>query len=122
MRDFLSHPKMSNREPIKLTDTIKDMIWKMSEGNPGAIRVICEILASEEGIPFLIFGLDDMNIRGWQIWVGYKDYCKCDIELFKKKIRERSQEMVDIINNEAKKINSPLIAVCRGASFPEYLR
>ncbi len=41
-----------------------------------------------------------MNIRGSQIWVGYKDHCKQDIEAFKTAISQRDQAMVDTINSE----------------------
>ena len=89
---------------------------KMGEGNPGALRVLMELNAKE---PLVFLGLDDMNIRGWQVWVGYKDYCKCDLDLFIKKIKERSLEMIDVINKEAMMMKSPLTAVPGGASFPK---
>jgi len=108
---------MNYRIPIKLTDTMMETMTKMSEGNPGALRVLMELFTSENWLPIL--GLDDMNIRGWQVWVGYKDYCKCDLDLFVKKIKERSSEMVDVINDEARRMDSSLLAVTRGASFPE---
>ena len=107
---------MNNREPIKLTDTMMETIIKMAEGNPGALRVLMELYSKN---PFSFLGLDDMNIRGWQVWVGYKDYCKCDLDLFIKKIKERSLEMIDVINKEATMMKSPLTAVPGGASFPK---
>ena len=38
---------------------------------------------------FDILSLDDMNMRGSQIWVAYKDHCGQDIEKFIACIKER---------------------------------
>ena len=105
---------MKDRKPIQLTDTMMDTMVKMSEGNPGGLRVLLEVYSKD---PLMILGLDDMNIRGWQIWVGYKDFCKCDLDLFIEKIKERSGDMVDIINQEAIRGGYPVRAVTSGASF-----
>jgi len=104
------------RKEISLTSNIIDLIFKMSEGNPGAITVLIEILAKKDGILYIL-GLDDMNIRGWQIWMGYKDYCKCDIVKFIECIQNREDKMILAINNEAIRMGSPLRAVKMGASF-----
>jgi hypothetical protein len=102
------------RRPIQLTDTMIDTIDMMGEGNPGGLRVLMKLYAKD---PFLILGLDDMNIRGWQIWVGYSDFCKGDIDKFIECIKNREDKMVLAINNEAIMIKSPLRAVVGGASF-----
>jgi len=107
---------MTDREPIKLTDTMKETIIKMCEGNPGGLRVLMEVYSKD---PIHILTLDDMNIRGWQIWVGYKDYCNCDLDLFIAKLKERSVDMVNIINQEAIRAKDPVRAVTSGASRPK---
>ena len=72
------------REDLK-DDTF---FMQMSEGNIGAVKVMMRIIELEGDIGLCtILDLNDMNIRGSQIWVGYKDYCKCDIGLFVKSIK-----------------------------------
>ena len=100
------------REPIKLSTKIADMIAIMSEGNPGRLRILLELRD-----PISILGLDDMNIRGWQIWIGYKDYCGSDLEKFRECIRNRDSEMVNTINKSAIRMNLSIRAVIGGASF-----
>jgi hypothetical protein len=89
------------RPPISLSDTGFDMAVKMSEGNPGALSVITKVLQNdpEMGI-FDLLNLDDMNIRGSQIWVAYKDHCGEDLEQFLDKTRSRDAAMVETVNRE----------------------
>lgn len=89
------------RQKIELTMDTMDTIRIMSEGNPGAISVIMKLMENDpdKGI-FKILDLDDMNIRGSQIWVGYKDHCGQDLEKFKQAIHDRDPEMVRTINRE----------------------
>lgn len=48
----------------------------------------------------LIMNLDDMNIRGSQIWVGWKDWAEENMEKFVSAINDRNQEMIDFINEK----------------------
>lgn len=104
------------REKINLNDNIKNILIKMSEGNPGGLRVLIELLNNKMGFIYLL-GLDDMNIRGWQIWVGYKDYCKSDLNKFIEAIHNRSSKMVELINQSGMRNGSPERAVIGGFSF-----
>lgn len=102
------------RQKISLNTSLKEAIIFMSEGNPGALRVLCELVKSDPMTGMVdVLHLDDMNIRGSQIWVGYKDYCREDIEKFRVALRERNKEMVEIINQECQEEQS----VVGGASY-----
>ena len=90
---------MTKREQIKLNGTTMDMVMTLSEGNPDAIRIISQLLACEGGF-IDVLNLDDMNIRGEQIWVAYKDHCKGDLEELRRLIRARDQGLVDTVNAE----------------------
>jgi tryptophanyl-tRNA synthetase len=90
---------MQEREKIELTDTTMDMAIKMGEGNPGGITVLVNLLKTKDGV-LDILHLDDMNIRGSQIWVGYKYFCGEDLNAFVKAIRERNRDMIDAINQQ----------------------
>ena len=91
---------MKKREKISLGMSVFDVVTTMSEGNPGALTVMMRLMEKRghmDGI-FDILSLDDMNMRGSQIWVAYKDYCGQDIEKFIVCIKERDQAMVDAVN------------------------
>jgi hypothetical protein len=87
---------------ITLQDTPETAITKMAEGNPGAISVMSMLLKkfNEDGL-FAIIRLDDMQIRGWKIWVGFKDYCKQDLDLFYKLINSHDKDMLEFIKLES---------------------
>lgn len=64
-----------------------DVLFKMSEGNPGAISVLMRILAEGEKIDpqnFMgglgpILSLDSYRVYGPKIWMLYKDVCGHDL-------------------------------------------
>ena len=90
------------RKKIELSDDVSTVIVKMAEGNPGAASVLGELLQKkgfEKGIQHIL-SLNDMNIRGSQIWVGYKDHCGMNMDKFVKCIDDRSEDMVRTINTE----------------------
>ncbi len=88
------------RPAIKIDDPVGVMAT-FSEGNPGALRVLMELGRSRpSSITNVILDLDDMNIRGEQIWVAYKDFSKGDIDKFITSVTERNLEMINIINRE----------------------
>jgi hypothetical protein len=91
----------SLREPLDLADSLTDVVFKMSEGNPGAVNVLSQILNKDQMAGMMnILSLDDMNMRGPQIWVGYKDHCGEDIDTFINKIRGRDLQMLKAVNEQ----------------------
>ena len=89
------------RGAADLTGGVVSLLVQMSEGNPGAAGVLADLIKDDpEGGFMKVLHLDDMNIRGSQIWVGYKDHCGQDLEVFKKALVDRDQAMVDTINGE----------------------
>ncbi len=89
------------REPIDLMASTGSALIQMSEGNPGAITVLMELIGRDDPSALMtILNLDDMNMRGSQIWVGYKDYCGEDIEKFAQCINDRDSDMVAVVNSE----------------------
>ncbi len=93
---------MTTRDKISLNSTVADIVAIMSEGIPGSINVMMGMIDTygvERGV-LDILRLDDMNIRGTQIWVGFKDHCESDMQIFVGCVRNRDQEMIDKINEE----------------------
>lgn len=108
--------KMRNK--IEIGNDIQGMVVQMSEGNIGAVTVLMQLLEQDalKGVVHIL-NLDDMNIRGSQIWIGYKDHCGENIEKFKECLSDRDQEMVNVINLEGERGNHEEVAVCHGSSF-----
>lgn len=73
-----------SHERLTLQDTPLSAIGKLSDGNPGAVRVCVEMLREGERIdPDAFAGglaplvsLDSFAIYGADIWCLYKDVCK----------------------------------------------
>lgn len=90
---------MEKREKITLHMNQMDVLIAMAEGNPGAISAMTQLLEDPAGL-FDVLHLDDMNMRGPQIWVGFKDFAGQDVGKFREAIRKRDPEMVAIVNRE----------------------
>lgn len=116
MADYLPDDPTA-REKINLNDNLLQVIIKMSEGNPGAITALTTFIKDNPEDSFmLILGLDDMNIRGSQIWQIYKYYCEEDIEKFRKVIKDRDADMIQYLNEQSA-VEGNEKAVSGGASF-----
>lgn len=104
------------REEIDINKSVLDMLMLMAEGNMGAASVISQIMNKYDAGSMCIFTLDDMNIRGVQIWVGYKDACEEDINTFCQRVKQRDPSLVKAINTITSRDPSfKWLAVERGA-------
>jgi len=78
---------MNRNTRITLTDTLQDIVIKLAGGNPGAIRVCCELYKTGASCdPDSAFGglsslldLDQHSIYESRIWMLYKDVCGQDL-------------------------------------------
>lgn len=100
------------------TNDMKELVVAMAEGNPGAMRVILDLLQGAGGGSFMeVLILDDMNIRGTQVWIAFKDFAKEDMATFVAAIRKRDAEMIRVVNEEGVAGNHDWKALHGGASF-----
>lgn len=109
----------TNIDPFK---SLQDAIFTMSEGNPGAITVLGWCLKEEGQMNFMmgtLLDLDDMNIRGSQIWIAFKDYCGENLDSFIELVKKRDPNMVDMVNQASLKgwTGTQSKAVTSGASY-----
>ena len=73
---------------IELTDNMATAITKIVEGNPGALRVCCELVENVQAIdpdhfagPFApILLLDSFDLYGSEVWMLYKDVCNYQVD------------------------------------------
>lgn len=117
--------KLRNRKELTGTENLEELVVTMCEGNPGGLRVMMDIVKQlgQTKAMMKILQLDDMNIRGDQIWIGYKDWAKEYIFTFIEGITNRDPKMVKIVNRGIN--NSVLpedreVAVVAGASKERY--
>ena len=91
-----------SREKISGNGDLKALVVQMAEGNPGGITAMMSLIETNGALTgaALVLKLAEMNIRGGQIWVGFKDHCDSNIELFTQAIVDGDQMMVDTINRE----------------------
>jgi len=106
-------------------------IIEMAEGNPGALGAMMQCInvqGADEFVLTTLLNLDDMNIRGAQIWIAYKDYCASGddsvvhsdkhVKLFIDCVKKRDLMMVLTVNQAGLKgWSSPYKAVESGASY-----
>lgn len=61
---------------LALKDSAQEIVVKMCDGNPGACRVLLDLLDEPtfEGVG-CILNLDSLEIYGSDIWLAYKDVC-----------------------------------------------
>lgn len=108
------------RKKIDTTATMLDAIVQMSEGNPGAMTVLMDVakLPPTEALGILLT-LDDMNMRGPQIWVAYKDHSGENFEQFAGYVQARDAEMIETVNTECfhPAQGQPELAVQSGGSW-----
>ena len=73
---------------INMGTTLKEAIFVMAEGNPGAISALIE-LATKADMPWIIpFGhMDEAGVYGPRIWMLYKDVFNYDARAMEHDIR-----------------------------------
>jgi len=80
-----------------LWDPTQVQIYKVSQGVPGAVEVICQLLV-KKGFTILYL-LDDMNLRGSAIYIAWK-YFNYDIQRLCDGLDDRAEEMIAYINSK----------------------
>ena len=75
------------KNKLGLEDSGMDVLYKLSEGNPGALTVCMEVLKKGAEIDPDAFGggllqllvFDTLGIYGSRIWMLYKDVCESNL-------------------------------------------
>ena len=103
-----------------LNMSAKDIIVLLADGNPGAVRVMLEIIEQDGRIdPDNLLGaigsllsLDTHEIYGSRIWMLYKDVCQSDIEKTLAALRAvqlgiaRERDLLSAIDGDGKSFDS----------------
>ena len=119
----------------RLDMTPGELIAKMSDGNPGAITVLYQILqeapvidpveALTGGIMKVLI-LDDIGIYGPNIWMLFKDVCNKDINkvilvLRAKQLGIIDKGDIDLAMGMVKPLNFGMIAKMVQKEIPEFV-
>jgi hypothetical protein len=95
------------RKPLDPTVPLLDILTLLGEGNPGGLTVLAQLLQAEpEKFPLVLLTLECLNIRGSQIWVGYKDYAGQDLGRFVEAVLALEPDLIEAIN--------------RGTGYPDH--
>ena len=122
------------KERIKLTDSILEILTKMSEGNPGALNVCMNIIKNGAAIDpqsfcgsiGAILALDTHGIYGHRIWELYKYVCDENLESTLGVLRAcqlgqlRETDMLHAIDNRGENIDVAAIVAGVKARLPEF--
>ena len=86
-----------------LVGTLDNKIFQMAENHPGGLRTLKDIreLLSTHEMEALLAKLDDMNIRGVQMWAAYSQLYDCEAVDFIQAIRRKDATMIGFLNNFA---------------------
>ncbi len=110
------------RTELHHQDEWKDVLVKMSEGNPGGLQAMIQMIKTDQarGCGCVLL-LDDMNIRGTQIWICFSNVCGQDALLLMDFIEDARpdggrQQLVQCCNNHGKMGNHAHKACMGGAS------
>lgn len=92
---------INKKDKIDPDDNIEEIITEMSEGNPGALTVLTQIVEDKDPIRFMNFAmkLDSLGMYGSDIWLGYKDHCDQDVEKYHELVMDGDQELIDYVEN-----------------------
>lgn len=128
---------------IALNDDVKTALFKLSEGNPGAINVMMQLLSNTEKVdPDALMGplahiltLDSFEIYGCKIWILYKDVCGEDIintiaviravqlGLLKKHVLIRTLDVIDSVDRrETMSIDVPKLLAAVKERLPNFAK
>lgn len=76
---------IKHKTRLTINDSFTDIIIKLSEGNPGAVSVVTEMMRKDDwdndapGFTKILL-LDSMGIYGDKIWMLYNDCCDRDLD------------------------------------------
>ena len=88
----------TGRERLSATATMNNLLATLAEGHPGSadvLRLICQFALSPLDT---LFDLDDMNIRGRQIWHAFHQVCDGDFNEFLFRLDGRDPDLVSAVN------------------------
>ena len=75
----LKNPRLDSLEMSPI-----DMISKMTNGNPGAMNVLMQVMKKDF---MLVIRMDSISLYDHHIWEVYKDECKENIDKFIEKVK-----------------------------------
>jgi len=105
----------------ELDSSIEDSVGtvkQMAEGHTHAQKLLLRMLGEGRGRGWAcIYFLDDMNIRGSQIWICFRDVAEKDLGVFMDLIEhgDRRQPLVDCCNHPNILRSTRQVAVLMGA-------
>ena len=79
-------------------DNVLDILIKMSARYPATLRVLIEMFDKGQAGASAVYCLDDMEIRGWRIWLIFKYYCNNDLDKLIECAINKDKRMMESLN------------------------
>jgi hypothetical protein len=95
MQPLVAPPIPVKRQPLRKTMSLEDSVALMGEGHKHALKLLRMIAATNH---MLILHLDDMNLRGVQVWCAFYYFCDGIFEKFSVMVLNRDAQMVAFVN------------------------
>lgn len=67
-----------------------DALTTLAQGNPGALTAMSALVKDSEFTPVDLAILQAAQLRGSDIWIGYKDICGYDIAKFRQMLSDHT--------------------------------
>lgn len=77
---------------------VKEAIMHLCNGNPGGLNVLMMCVTNTQYTKRTIPHILDLDLRGSDLWVVYKDLAKGDLETFAKMLEEKDPNVIAYIN------------------------
>ena len=116
-KNSLTLNAMYDRESLDITADIHWVVAQMSEGHPGAEMILNRLF--DRGDTFLrnfCDTLNDMNVRGFQLWVIFDQCCDADDRKLINSILERDPAVVSFVNSVCEDNKMDIVAVTEGGA------
>lgn len=119
---------------IQLNDSMQEILFKMSEGNPGALTLCLTILEKGHEIDpdcamgglGAILGMDSLGLYAHKIWMLYKDVCGCNLPVMLAVLRGHQlglvseQDLLNAVSNHGAGINLDEICAKVAERLPKF--
>lgn len=77
-----------------MADMIVEIMVEVSDGNPGAVTALAEMMNED---PVALFAIQDSGLKGPQLWLAYKDYGEYDAQKTLHAIESEDEELAKVL-------------------------
>ena len=85
---------------------MRETLIELSDGNPGALTVLTDCAAqTPSSFGVIVDKLEEHDIRGSLIWVGYKDICDEELSAFISSVLREDDDFLEELDEYRNRLN-----------------